>query len=198
MMMRQIKSGSLTLSFTIDGTVYMLKMLKEEGIGEPAEPKEELAEEEQDSGPDNAAIEEFETFVVELHAAHKVVYLSKTVEDGKSPEYKMEGPGMEDEEMKQFVHNWKAIVAQEVVGFSQNEDSLNSTVESFLHLFDHYFGNRIREMISSTDDAQDPMVASVSDTPPELNTAGQDDSNRGQKRKSESDTNSSKKESNQE
>ena len=104
---------------------------------------------------------------------------------------------MEEEEMKQFVLNWKAIVAQEAVGFIQNEDSLNSTVESFLHLFDHYFGNRIREMISSNDEAQAqiPSVwpASASDTPTESNSAGQAGSDRGQKRKSESDTTNSNK-----
>ena len=151
--MRQIKSGSLSLSFTIDGTVYMMKMLKEEGIS--------YYDMEGSGQASSSTRKDFETFVVELHAANKVVSLFKTLKDGENPEYRMEGPDMDQEEMKQFVRNWKAIVAQEAVGFFENEaeDSLKSTVESFLHLFDHYFGNRIREMIAG-EEAQDPMLES--------------------------------------
>ena len=140
--MRQIKSGSFTMSFSIDGTVYMLKMLKEEGINEQ-EPNLESSEngalKKGSSSSSSFAKKVFEKFVVELHAANKVVCLSKTQKEGGNPEYNMEGPGMNNEEMKQFVSNWKAIVAQEAVGYFENDDSLKSTVESFIHLFDHYF-----------------------------------------------------------
>ena len=159
--MRQIKSGSLSLSFTIDGTVYMMKMLKEEGISDDREPYAVNSDMEGSGQASSSTRKDFETFVVELHAANKVVSLFKTLKDGENPEYRMEGPDMDQEEMNQFVRNWKTIVAQEAVGFFENEaeDSLKSTVESFLHLFDHYFGNRIREMIAG-EEAQDPMLES--------------------------------------
>ena len=190
--MRQIKSGSFTMSFSIDGTVYMLKMLKEDYIREQ-EPfvvsSDKGAPKERSEQSSGSSKKEFEKFVVELHAANKVVCLSKTLEDGKDPEYKMEGPGMNDEEMKQFVRNWKAIVAQEAVGFFENDDSLKSTVESFLRLFDHYFGNRIREMITEEQpEAQDSVFASVSNNHPR-----QVGSDQTQKRNSEPDTKSPEK-----
>ena len=92
---------------------------------------------------------------------------------------------MNNEEMKQFVSNWKAIVAQEAVGYFENDDSLKSTVESFIHLFDHNFGNRIRQMLTEEQqEAQYPEFASVSN-----NQSGQVGSDQTQKRKSDPDTN---------
>ena len=73
----------------------------------------------------------FEKFVVELHAANKVVCLSKNLRDGENPEYKMESPDMDDGEMKQFDSNWKAIVAQEAVGYFENfAEVINFTTDS--------------------------------------------------------------------
>ena len=172
----------------------MLKMLKEEGIHEQepnVESSENGAPKEGSEQSSSFAKKVFEKFVVELHAANKVVCLSKTQKEGGNPEYNMEGPGMNDEEMKQFVRNWKAIVAQEAVGFFENDDSLKSTVESFLRLFDHYFGNRIREMITEEQpEAQDSVFASVSNNHPR-----QVGSDQTQKRKSDTDTKSTEKKS---
>ena len=182
------------MSFSIDGTVYMLKMLKEEGINEQepnVESSENGAPKEGSEQSSSFAKKVFEKFVVELHAANKVVCLSKTQKEGGNPEYNMEGPGMNDEEMKQFVSNWKAIVAQEAVGYFENDDSLKSTVESFIHLFDHYFGNRIRQMLTEEQqEAQYPEFASVSN-----NQSGQVGSDQTQKRKSDPDTKSPEKKS---
>ena len=180
------------MSFSIDGTVYMLKMLKEEGIHEQepnVESSENGAPKEGSEQSSTFAKKVFEKFVVELHSANKVVCLSNCEKEGGNPEYNMEGPGMNDEEMKQFVRNWKAIVAQEAVGFFENDDSLKSTVESFLRLFDHYFGNRIREMITEEQpEAQDSVFASVSNNHPR-----QVGSDQTQKRNSEPDTKSPEK-----
>merc|ERR1711916_123026 len=107
-------------------------MLKEEGVSD-REPYAANSDMEGSGQASASRRNDFETFVVELHAPNKVVSLFKTHKDGGNPEYKMEGSDMDEEEMKRFVSNWKAIVAQEAVGFSENEaeDSLKSTVESF-------------------------------------------------------------------
>ena len=90
---------------------------------------------------------------------------------------------MDDEEMKQFVSNWKAIVAQEAVGYFENDDSQKSTVESFIHLFDHYFGNRIREML--TEEQQEAQYQYIEFASVSNNQPGQVGSDQTQKRKSD-------------
>ena len=132
--MKEIKSGSFVLSFTLDETYYWLRMIKEEeNIGSEADKNVK--------------------FKVECQAG--------------GPEYNMEGEGMDREEMLQFLFNWKAIVAQEIVTVLQDPSNIaiESTLLSFLDLIDHFFGNRIKDILENGDpeDEDDDIVTSSSD-----------------------------------
>ena len=75
----------------------------------------------------------------------------------------MEGEGMDREEMLQFLFNWKAIVAQEIVTVLQDPSNIaiESTLLSFLDLIDHFFGNRILENGDPEDEDDDIVTSST-------------------------------------
>ena len=146
--MKEIKSGSFVLSFTLDETYYWLRMIKEEeNIGSEADKNVK--------------------FKVECQAGGRKVTLSKIIIGNSAPEYNMEGEGMDREEMLQFLFNWKAIVAQEIVTVLQDPSNIaiESTLLSFLDLIDHFFGNRIKDILENGDpeDEDDDIVTSSSD-----------------------------------
>ena len=143
--MKEIKSGSFVLSFTLDETYYWLRMIKEEeNIGSEADKNVK--------------------FKVECQAGGRKVTLSKIIIGNSAPEYSMEGEGMDREEMLQFLFNWKAIVAQEIVTVLQDPSNIaiESTLLSFLDLIDHFFGNRIKDILENGDpeDEDDDIVTS--------------------------------------
>ena len=70
---------------------------------------------------------------------------------------------MDREEMLQFLFNWKAIVAQEIVTVLQDPSNIaiESTLLSFLDLIDHFFGNRILENGDPEDEDDDIVTSST-------------------------------------
>merc|ERR1719244_1907417 len=96
-------------------------------------------------------------FKVEFQAGERKVTLSKIIIENSPPEYKMEGEGMDREDMLQFLINWKGIVAREIVDLMQdpNNMAVESTLLSFLDLIDNFFGSRIREIMEEDDPEDD-------------------------------------------
>ena len=137
--MKSISSGSYSVSFSLDGVIYLMVLEKEQ---------------QSTDDPMNKIV----NLKVDLQAGDRKVTLSKKITNDGPPEYNMEGEGMDNEEMNQFVMNWKAVVFREVAGFMQEPgDSIERTIESFVSLFDHFFGDRVREIIETgeLDDTQE-------------------------------------------
>ena len=139
-MMRSINSGSYSVSFSLDGLIYLMVLEKEQLTSDDPQTK-------------------IVRLKVDLKAGDRKVTLSKTMTNDGPPDYKMEGEGMDNDEMKQFVMNWKAVVLREVAGFMEDPgDSIETTIESFVSLFDHFFGDRVRELLQAEEILEDEDV----------------------------------------
>ena len=89
-------------------------------------------------------------YKVELKAGHRNVLIEK-VDDGETaPEYKVDGEGMEKEDMVAFGQNWVAMVFGSLDSFGVVQDNLDMKImglEPFFQMFNHFFGERLDELM---------------------------------------------------
>jgi hypothetical protein len=97
MNIKKLKTGSLSLLFNLEGTDYSINLLSEEGSNEDKDGNDEK---------DEIAEKTVKKYKVELKAANRSVMLEKVVDGENAPEYKVNGEGMEKEEMVTFGQNW--------------------------------------------------------------------------------------------
>ena len=67
-----------------------------------------------------------------------------------APELKVDGEGMEKEEMVTFGQNWMAMVCGSLDNLGMLQGSVDMKVlglESFFSIFNHFFGERLEELI---------------------------------------------------
>lgn len=123
--MKSIKRGNMSLAFKMDDTNYILNLNKEEA----------------ESDIDGSS----HTYEIQMQANNRMVTLSKKVLNGGEPEFKIEGPGMNEAEQLEFVRNWLAVVHGEfdqILGGVSGGQAPEG-VQSFFMLFDHFFKEQL-------------------------------------------------------
>jgi hypothetical protein len=130
MSIKMLKTG--VISTNLEGTDYLIKLSSEE---EHEKQKKK-----------------YNKYKVEMKETNKSVMIEKVVVGENAPEYKVNGEGMEKEEMVTFAQNWFAKFFGSLESFGSVVDNLDhpepsSIWEPFFHRFNHFFGERLFEMM---------------------------------------------------
>ena len=151
MNIKKLKTGSLSLLFNLEGTDYSINLLSEEGSGEDKD--DSVSDEKQEDIVEKTV----KKYKVELKAANRSVMLEKVVDGENAPEYKVNGEGMEKEEMVTFGQNWVAMVFGSLDSFGVvqgNLDMRTMGLEPFFHMFNHFFGERLEELMAEMEEEE--------------------------------------------
>ena len=137
---KTLKSGSVAVTFSLDGVIYSMNL--EHG---------KSSEEEINVG-DNS-----QTTKVEIVKGPDKMTMKKIMREGSPPDFNIsgEGPHMIDErQCKLFLANWIAVVVGQLhfttcCGCCGGSTSLHimSALGNFFILFNHYFGDKIAELM---------------------------------------------------
>ena len=116
MIMKKLKTGTLSLLFNVEGVDYSIMLSgTNDNNGEDSENKTSLR------------------YKIKLSTGNRNILLEKVVDGENPPEYKMEGEGMDKKEMVEFGNNWMTMVSgsletfemlQEIVDAYRNDGTL--------------------------------------------------------------------------
>ena len=121
-----LSNGSLSLLFNVEGTDYSLG----------------LSTEKDSSGEVR--------YQIELAAGHKKVEIEKIINVDGDVAYQISGGGMNKMEREAFGQNWIVMVANSLESFGVTEGFVDAKImgiEPFVHMFQHFFGQRLEELI---------------------------------------------------
>ena len=150
MALKTLKSGSVAVTFSLDGVIYSMNLEHDKSC-----------EEEVNVG-DNS-----QTTKVEILTGPNKMTMKKIMREGSPPDFNIsgEGPQMIDErQCKLFLANWISVVVgqlhlrgQSEDDNDENEDEIMSAIGNFFILFNHYFGDKIAEIMAEeeNDDAME-------------------------------------------
>ena len=151
MALKTLKSGSVAVTFSLDGVIYSMNLEHGKSSGE------EII-----NVDDNSQITK-----VEILTGSNKMTMKKIMRDGFPPDFNIsgEGPQMIDErQCKLFLANWISVVVgqlhlrgQREDDNDENEDEIMSAIGNFFILFNHYFGDKIAEIMAEeeNDDAME-------------------------------------------
>ena len=152
MNIRKLQNSSLSLLFNVEGTDYSINLSKECGGTDDDTAKHD----------DDINNKKEEKFKVKLTAGHRSVLIEKVLNGEDAPEYKVEGEGMEKDEMVTFGQNWMVMVCGSLDYFGMLQGSVDMKtmgLESFYNIFNHFFGERLEELMieEEMDDMEEEM-----------------------------------------
>ena len=109
---------------------------------------------------------------VEILTGPNRLEMVKIMRDGSPPDFSISGEGpqlMDERQCKLFLDNWISVVllrTQREDNDDENEDEIMSGIENFFIQFNHYFGDKIAELMVEEEN-NDAMVVlkSASDQP---------------------------------
>ena len=151
MALKTLKSGSVAVTFSLDGVIYSMNLEHDKS-----------SEEEIINVGDNS-----QTTKVEILTGPNKMTMKKIMREGSPPDFNIsgEGPQMIDErQCKLFLANWISVVVgqlhlrgQSEDDNDENEDEIMSAIGNFFILFNHYFGDKIAEIMAEeeNDDAME-------------------------------------------
>ena len=158
MALKTLKSGSVAVTFSLDGVIYSMRL----------EHDKTSAEAEEINGGSNS-----QTTKVEILTGPNKMMMEKIMREGSPPDFNIigEGPQLIDErQCKLFLANWISVVVgqlqlrgQREDNDDENEDEIMSAIGNFFILFNHYFGDKIMELMAEEENYDAMEVLETAD-----------------------------------
>ena len=156
MALKTLKSGSVAVTFSLDGVIYSMRLEHDKTSAEGM-----------NVGGNS------QTTKVEILTGPNKMMMEKIMREGSPPDFNIigEGPQLIDErQCKLFLANWISVVVgqlqlrgQREDNDDENEDEIMSAIGNFFILFNHYFGDKIMELMAEEENYDAMVVLETAD-----------------------------------